>query len=168
MYINNNLKWQETRTSLEGGTCTCLMLTSAVAQKQSWSLCEMRKANIWHPQRVSKFYEIVGSDEYYNEQGTQDNNHGVCWTRTILLFHYCFTLDSSSRHNVHTMAPHSSMTRHGFSQRALSNFYQTMSTSYIYLTLKSFYGDVSLFLCEILTHIKYHGICSVCSVDVTT
>ena len=146
------------RTSHEGGTWSYLILKFAVAQKQIPTLCEMRKAKIWPPQWVSKFYEIVGNSEYYNEQGTQDNTHGDCWTTyqsSITGCEYCFMFDSPSRHNAHTMAPHVQMTRDGFSQRAPSSYHHRMSTSHFYLALTSWYGVVSWFLSGISLMTSY-------------
>lgn len=69
------------KTSHEGGgTYSYFILIFAIAQKQITTLCEMRKAKLWPPLWASKFHEIVGNNEYYNEQGTQDNTDGDCWT----------------------------------------------------------------------------------------
>jgi hypothetical protein len=68
---------------------------------------------------------------------------------------YCFTFDSSSRHNVHTMAPHVWMTRDGFSQRAPSSFHHRTSKSHFYLALTSWYGVVSWFLSVIRFKTSY-------------
>lgn len=59
---------------------------------------------------------------------------------------YCFTFDSPSRHNVHTMAPHVRTTRDGFSQREPNSYHHGNSTSHFYLALTSWYGVVSWFL----------------------
>lgn len=151
MYINNNLKWLEMRTSREGGTWSCLILALAVAQKQIATPCEMRKAKIWPPQWVSKILWYRG--QQWVLQWTRNSGQHSRWLLNNLPifsstngWEYCFMLDSPSRHNVHTMAPHVWMTRDGFSQTALGTYHHRMSTSHFYLALTSWYGVVSWFL----------------------
>jgi hypothetical protein len=77
-----------------------IILIFAVAQKQITTLCKMRKAKSWPPQWVSKFHEIVGNNEYYNEQGTQDNTDLIADQPTnfssVVCWGNCFCLTRQS------------------------------------------------------------------------
>jgi hypothetical protein len=133
MYKSNNLK--QMKTSQEGGgTDSYITLILAVAQEQTRTPCEIRKAKFRPPLWGCKFHEIVGNNEYYNEQGTQDNTDGDCWTihkffSSVIGWEICLYLTVrlnirgtifTSRRPVSLL--HASVTREGECRRPLTSF----------------------------------------------
>lgn len=129
-----------------GGVDSYFILIFAIAQKQITTLCEMRKAKLWPPLWASKFHDIVGNNEYYNERGTQDNIDGDCWTihqfslpllveKTVYVWQFIWMFEAQcSRHGA-LLHSHIVLWLKMACQRALTSF----TMSHLYLAKMSIY-----------------------------